>query len=360
MSEDSADKAMRVISEDLNHILENTQALWNELYKKSIFLTGGSGFFGSWILESFLFANRKLNLKAKALVLTRNPATLSEKMPHIMDDPSVEIHVGDVRDFDFPEGEFSHIIHLASASAIGKFLNEDPLLRFDTIVQGTRRVLDFAQKCRARKFLCTSTGYVYGKQVPGLTLIPEDYKGLPELDDPNAVLGFGKRTAELLCVSYSKKFGFDSKIARCFSFVGPYLQLNIHYAIGNFIRDTINGGPIVVKGDGTAVRSYMYVSDLMIWLWTILFKGKNREPYNVGSEKEITIKELAFKVAEIYKKLTGKTVEVIIREEPDPSKPADRYVPSTRKAKTELGLKQTVSLEDAIEKTLKFYLYRGG
>jgi len=81
MSEDSADKAMRVISEDLNHILENTQALWNELYKKSIFLTGGSGFFGSWILESFLFANRKLNLKAKALVLTRNPATLSEKMP---------------------------------------------------------------------------------------------------------------------------------------------------------------------------------------------------------------------------------------------------------------------------------------
>jgi dTDP-glucose 4,6-dehydratase len=95
----------------------------------------------------------------------------------------------------------------------------------------------------------------------------------------------------------------------------------------------------------------------MIWLWTILFKGKNCEPYNVGSEEEITIKELAFKVAEIYKKLTGKTVEVIIQGEPNPTKPVDRYVPSTKKAKTELGLKQTVSLDEAIEKTFKFYYY---
>lgn len=166
-----------------------------------------------------------------------------------------------------------------------------------------------------------------------------------------------KRVAEFLCYIYSKN-NINIKIARCFTFIGPYLPLDLHYAAGNFIRDALKGGPIVVKSDGSGVRSYMYMSDLMVWLYTILFKGKSCYPYNVGSEEEITIKELAFKVAEIYYKLTGKKVDVIIEQKPDPSKPVDRYVPSTKRAREELGLIQKVSLDEAIERTLKFYLNR--
>ncbi|MCD6548646.1 MAG: hypothetical protein J7K10_04180, partial [Thermodesulfobacterium sp.] len=87
----------------------------------------------------------------------------------------------------------------------------------------------------------------------------------------------------------------------------------------------------------------------------ILLKGKPGEAYNVGSEKEISLKELAQKIAEIYAELTGKKVDIIIKKQPEPGKIPERYVPSTEKAKKELGLKETVSLEEAIRKTLQFY-----
>jgi len=345
---------------DLNHILKNTEDLWIKAKETNFFITGGTSFFGIWMLESFLWINENLKLNAHATVLTRNYESFKQKFPNFAHSESLRFITGDIRSFNFPSENFDFIIHGASASAESKFLGQDPEERFSVIFDGTRNILRLAVKSKVKSFLFISSGAVYGKQPFNLLKIEENYNGSPYIDESNAELGIGKKTSEFLCTIYAKKHKIDTKIARCFTFLGPYLQLNIHYAIGNFIRDAMNGGPIVVKGDGTAVRSYLYASDLMIWLWTILFKGKNCEPYNVGSEEEITIKELAFKVAEIYKKLTGTTVEVIIQGEPDPTKPVDRYVPSTKKAKTELGLKQTVSIENAIEKTLKFYLYRKG
>ena len=108
-----------------------------------------------------------------------------------------------------------------------------------------------------------------------MTHISEDYSGAPEPDDSNAALGVRKRAAEFFCMSYTKKYDIDVKIARCFSFVGPYLQLDIHYAIGNFIRDGLTGGPIYVNGDETPRRSHLYASDLIIWLRAVLFKEES-------------------------------------------------------------------------------------
>lgn len=336
------------LSDDLDHILAHTEGLWEELRGKRLFITGGTGFFGCWLLESFAWANEKLNLNASTLVLTRNYEAFKKTAPHLAANPSIQFHIGDVRGFNFPEGEFSHIIHAASASAVGKFMNEDPILRYDTIVNGTRHTLDFAVKCHAVKFLYTSSGNIYGRQPSGMTHITEEYSGAPEPDDSNAALGLGKRAAEFFCISYSKRHNIETKIARCFSFVGLHLQLDVHYAIGNFIRDGLNGGPILVNGDGAPHRSYLYAADLAIWLWTLLFKGESCRVYNVGSEEDMTISELANMVSQCFQK----PVEVKIAKASAMNSTPERYVPSTKRAQIELGLGQHINLREAVKRTI--------
>ena len=332
---------------DLDHILTHTEGLWEELRGKRLFITGGTGFFGCWLLESFAWANDNLDLNASALVLTRNSDAFQKNVPHLAANPAIKFHIGDVRNFNFPEGEFSHIIHAAATSARATFNDEDPLVKFDTIVEGTRHTLDFAAQCQAKKLLLTSSGAVYGKQPFGMTHIPEDYCGVPDPADPNSAWGVSKRAAEFLCTLYSRKYGIETKIARCFSFVGPYLPLDIHYAIGNFIRDGLKGGPIQVKGDGTPYRSYLYAADLAIWLWTILFRGQLCHPYNVGSEVDMSIAELAQTVASVFQP----EPKVCIAKQPTLGEPAERYVPCTQRARSELGLKLIVDSPEAIRRT---------
>ena len=334
---------------DLDHVLKHTEGLWEDIRGKRVFITGGTGFFGCWLLESFAWANDRLNLNASALVLTRKLDAFKKNAPHLAANPAIQFHSGDIRSFDFPEGSFSHIIHAAATSARATFNNEDPLVKFDTIFQGTRRTLDFALQCHAKKFLLTSSGAVYGKQPPDVANIPEDYEGAPFPSDINAAWGESKRAAEFLCAYYSKQYGIETKIARCFTFVGPYLPLDIHYAIGNFIRDGLNGGPIRVNGDGTPYRSYLYAADLAIWLWTILFKGTACRPYNVGAEEAITIAELASTVAHCF----PKKIVVNIAKSPDPNKPPQRYIPSTKRVQEDYGLRQTIGVEEGIMKTIR-------
>lgn len=139
---------------------------------KRVFITGGTGFFGCWLLESFCWANDHLDLRASVTVLTRDPQTFARKAPHLAAHPAIRLYIGDVRSFDFPVGEFSHVIH-AATEASAQLNDENPLWMLDTIVEGTRHTLEFARHCGTPKFLLASSGAVYGKQHPDLTHIPE-------------------------------------------------------------------------------------------------------------------------------------------------------------------------------------------
>ena len=223
----------------------------------------------------------------------------------------VEIVVGDVRTFTFPKDAFSHVIHAATESSV-ELNTKQPRVMFDTIVEGTRRCLEFAAQAGAKKFLFTSSGAVYGKQPSDLSHLPEEFSGAPDPLEPGSAYAEGKRAAELLCTLAAKQTGVETKIARCFAFVGPYMKLDAHFAIGNFIRDHVAGVPIRVNGDGTPLRSYMYASDLMILAVDRFFSGVNlAAPITSGQKKQSALpNSRALLLSQLLKLLLCKLLEL--------------------------------------------------
>ncbi|MGA9529971.1 MAG: NAD-dependent epimerase/dehydratase family protein [Terriglobales bacterium] len=330
---------------ELDNILARTEPLWNELRGGRILITGATGFFGCWLLESFAWANERLNLEAQAVALSRNPTTLSQKAPHLATNPAIVLHAADIRHSDFPRGDFSHVIH-AATEASARLNSEAPPVMFDTIVEGTRRALQFAVAAQVVRFLFVSSGAVYGSQPPEVTHVSESYNGGPDPLDRHSAYAEGKRAAETLCALAASP-RMTTTAARCFAFVGPYMQLDAHFAIGNFISNALRGEPISVKGNGTAVRSYLYASDLTVWLWTTLFKGRSSRAYNVGSEDALSIAALANEV----RSAVSQNADVSISAAPEPGTPVHRYVPSTARAHEELSLSAEVPLREAIRRT---------
>lgn len=343
-----------ISKKDLNHILYHSESCWKELAGARIFFTGGTGLFGIWFLEAMEWAQKQLNLKFEVVVLSRNPELFLKSHPKFKVFSFLSFHMGDITSFKAPSGAFSHVLHGAATSAQETFQNEDASKKFNTIAEGTRQVLEFAEIAKVVSMLFTSSGVAYGKQPEGMPLMREDYSGIPEAMSSQTALGLGKKEAESLCAVYGKKTIHQMKIARCFSFVGPCLPLNIHYAIGNFIEDGLKNRPIHIRGDGKAVRSYLYMADLVIWLITIWIKGQSLRLYNVGSEEARSIAEVAKTVAKVF----NNKVPVSFAEKtlpPPEASASNLYVPSTKRAREELGLKQWIGFEESVRRTVEFY-----
>ena len=346
------------LAEDLDRILAQLGPLWEGLRGARIFLTGGTGFVGSWLLESLLWANDKLGLDVRVWLLTRDYQAWSRKWPHLAYSLFVTHQEGDVRDFDFHKGRwdgsgFSHVIHAAAPTGGQVSVREV----FSTIIEGTQRVLQFARLSGASKVLFVSSGAVYGRQPVGVSHLPDDHAGGPDPLDPGSVYGEAKRAAEVLCALAIQEHGLHVTIARPFALLGPYLPLDAHYAAGNFIRDALAGGPVRVTGDGTPVRSYLYAADMAVWLWTILLRGQSGRAYNVGSEDRFKLATLARLIAgEGGIDPAARAVPVVIEKPVDLDWVlSEHYVPNTSRARCELGLRQNTELIDAIRRTAAWH-----
>lgn len=340
----------QLFDRDLEHILMHTRALWEELRGRRIFVTGGTGLFGKWLVAAFCRANDTFSLGAQLVLLTRNPDRARVESPQLYAHPRVILHAGDFQSFCFPEGEFSHIIHAATENdPFTAPIARDRL--FDANVAGTRRVLELAASVGVRRLLNVSSGAAYGPQPLDVLHIAEDSPVAPDTARIDLAYGHCKRTSEFLVSAHAERYDYVACSARCFAFVGAYLPLDTYFAIGNFIGDALKGEPIRVNSDGTTLRSYLYMADLAIWLWTLLLRGQGGHAYNVGSDQAISVGSLAQLVADIV----NPRAEVIIAQTPTPGQSPARYVPSIARARTELGLEPWIDLTDAIERTAAWY-----
>jgi nucleoside-diphosphate-sugar epimerase len=348
-----ADCVKRLPTEDLDHVLGQTLPLWEQARGRRVFISGGTGFFGAWLLESLAYCNRELALGLSATVLSRDPGAFARRMPHLASEPCIQMLQGDVRDFGFPREEFEYVIHAAAPTSAAAA--SQPLELLSTLLDGTKRMLAFAKARGAKRFLLTSSGAVYGRQPQNVSHIPEDYFGGPEWLDPNAAYAEGKRVSEQMCSLDARESGIDFIIARCFAFVGPHLPLNQHFAIGNFIADALGGRNIAVRCDGTPMRSYLYGADLAIWLWTMLLHdslpGSNPHVFNVGSGEAISIRDLAQVVVEEL----DPSLKVEVAKAPIAGESRLQYVPDVHGAENCLGLRQTIGLREAIRRTAAWH-----
>lgn len=310
--------------------------LANDLKGKSLLVTGGSGFFGKSICERLTELNQQYDLGIKIYALARNPLPLD----------GVEFISQDVRkEFNF-NLQVDYIIHAATPVVqTGNSFDE----MMDIIVNGTKNTFDFAVKAKCKKFLLISSGAVYGEQPDDVEQVSENQVFHGPFYDNKSAYTTGKRFSEMLAFDLSRKVGMHLNIARCFAFSGKHLPIDQHLAIGNFVNDAINRRTINIKGDGTAIRSYMDAEDLVDWLMTILIKAPQSEVYNVGSDQGLSIQDLATTIA---KHANG--VEVTVHGKALDNSRRHRYVPSIKKAQKELGLKLNLSLDESIQRMIEF------
>lgn len=341
------------MDQDLEQIWQYVNKDLMKLDGKTIFLTGCTGVFGVWILSTLLFAKKKGVKIEKLFVLSRNPSDFIQRYPELSSGLEIKWICGDICNFDFPDIEIDYCIHGASTSATEAFLGTPNIEKFLTITKGSQRILNLVETQNIKSILYLSSGAVFGGDL-NASPAKLDELYVPRINHLDEVftLGHAKRSSESMFFLAREKYP-DSiiNVARLFTFVGPHMPTKIHYAIGNFLQAAGEGTPIELISNGKAIRSYMYMSDAVAWLLKSLFLESNSDfPLHIGSEKGISVLELAKLVGSIGK------VEITLQAKLENYiSPAPQiYVPSTTLSKTLLQIEYWTDLEVSIKNTLNW------
>jgi dTDP-glucose 4,6-dehydratase len=336
---------MSQLSDDLDQILNETEPSLRKIANQSVLLTGGTGFIGTWLAKSWSHAAKNWASTGRLVIVSRDPQAFARQHGPLSD--KVSFIRGDIRSVSLKNaGQFDLVVHAATPAR--ETINSNaPNEMLSIILDGQRNVIEEVSLSGRPRVLFTSSGAIYGPQPVHVSHVPETQLTGPDPLNPLAAYHEGKRMAELLLSIAAQQGLIECVVARLFAFVGPFLPLDEHFAVGNFIRDGLNGGPIIVKGDGQTVRSYQYPTDMVRWLWTLADKANPQRAYNVGSDAGLSMREIATVVAEACG-----TQEIRVLGTPDATKPIDRYVPDVSRSRDELGLLNYVGFREAIQRTV--------
>jgi len=306
----------------------------------TLLVIGGSGFFGKSILDAFgrgLLKQWNIN---KVIAISRNASRLKNTNPELINEnvELLDIDITSTNTLPFAD----YVIHAAASTDAARYLNHNEEEK-KNIIRGTLNYCQLAAEFhKDSKIVFCSSGAVYGYQPEQVKHLTEDmaFGNIERLDEVKKSYAYAKRDAEFAIQKLGQS-GINVSIARCFAFVGKYLPKDQHFAIGNFIADGLAGRDISVKADRIVYRSYMYADDLVKWLMTLAENANPQCPvYNVGSDKEVEIGDLANIVSDIFNVDTTCAVSTSVS--------VDRYIPSIQKAKKILSLKEGYDLKQAI------------
>ncbi len=301
-------------------------------------ITGGAGFIGSHLCDYLVGrGNRVICLDNLITGRTRNIEQLAGN------DLFLFIKQ-DVTNYLFVEGPVDYVLHLASPASPVDYLRY-PIQTLKVGALGTHKALGLA-KAKGATFFLASTSEVYGDPLEHPQR--ETYWGNVNPIGPRGVYDEAKRFAEAMTVAYHRYHGLRTRIARIFNTYGPRMRMNDGRVVPTFIRQVLSGEPLTIFGDGTQTRSFCYVDDLVRGI-DLLIQSDVTEPVNLGNPQERSIETFARIVCEVA------GVEPRFEYRPLPVDDPRVRQPDITRAKTLLGWKPEVTLEEGLRRTLVWF-----
>lgn len=285
----------KIIRDDVASILAEP-INWEKLRGGAILLTGASGMLGSYILDTLLTLNEDRDYGMTVYGLMRNPDKLPDRMRsriHVIRQSVVDPIDTNVR--------FDYVLHTASPAS-PKIMRKDPVGTIAANALGAWNTLKVAAESCAKGYLFISSREIYGQPYEGQEFFQENTYGLVDPLDPRSCYPEGKKAAETMAACYHAQYGLNVKLARLAHTLGPGMSVDDGRVQADFFRDLINRRNIVLKSDGTSVRTYTYVRDAVSALFYILLNSPDDEmAYNISSEDAtVSIRQLAEAMIEAY------------------------------------------------------------
>ena len=306
-----------------------------------VVITGGAGFIGSHLCQSFLERGQEVLCIDNLLTGSREnvAAFLSHERFSFLDH--------DVSRFIQVEGAVDMLPHFASPASPVDYL-ELPIPTLKVGSLGTHNALGLAKAKRAI-FLLASTSEVYGD--PLVKPQREDYWGNVNPVGPRGVYDEAKRFAEAITMAYHRYHGLNTRIVRIFNTYGPRMRMKDGRVVPNFITQAMKGEALTVYGKGTQTRSFLYIDDLIRGLHRLL-ETDYHLPVNLGNPYEITVLDFAKKILA----LTGSKSSIVYK--PLPQDDPQVRQPDISRARELLGWEPQVPLEEGLAKTVHYFSQR--
>lgn len=342
-----------IIEEDLANINKGIGKEARVLEGRTLLISGGAGFLGSYFVGAIHLLNRKFAKPCRVIVIDNYITGSKNSFIHELKDENIKLLEADITKPIKLEEPVHFIIH-AAGLASPKYYKKFPLQTIDAAIFGAKNLLELARKNPVKSFLLFSSSEIYGDPDPSYIPTPEHYKGNVSCIGPRACYDESKRLTETLTITYHEVYGVPVKIVRPFNVYGPGMKLNDYRVIPNFFAKALSGESLPVYGFGNQTRTFCYVADAVIGFLKVLLLGKNGEVYNIGAEKpELNMVTLAHAVSGLF---LGKVkVELISYPKSYPQDEPNRRCPDLTKAKTELGYSPTISLEEGLKRTLEWF-----